>query len=148
MQILYRDGGALIPLIMLPDDLQKRFHYNASVAKAAADARELADFESARALRAEHLQIVAQRTATPKTQVVSNDSAKLADDLLSPPADSSHHTMGEVVDSIHSLKDDGSGENHYSIEDAVAQSSLSAPPANAKHYSMDSLLGSGDPLSQ
>jgi hypothetical protein len=50
--ILHRDGGALIPLIMLPEELQKKFNYDASVAKAAADARQQADFENARALRA------------------------------------------------------------------------------------------------
>jgi hypothetical protein len=144
--ILYRDGGALIPLIMLPDGLQQRFHYNAAVAKAAAEARDMADFENARALREEHLQIVAQRATGPKTQDTSTDLAKSADDPMSPPADSSHHTIADLADSIYSLQN--SGGRHYSIGDSVTTSSLSVPAADPNHHSMDSLLGSGDPLSQ
>src|SRR5277367_2921755 len=56
--ILYRDGGALIPLIELPENLQTRFHYDPAAAKAAADARDQADFENARALRAEYRQMI------------------------------------------------------------------------------------------
>ena len=51
--ILYRDGGALVPLAKLPPDLQKRFNYDPVQAKAAADARAQADAKSAIALRAE-----------------------------------------------------------------------------------------------
>jgi hypothetical protein len=54
--IIYRDGGALIPLKLLPDDLQKRFHYDPSKARAAADERIRNDESNFKALSAERLQ--------------------------------------------------------------------------------------------
>ena len=51
--ILYCNGGALIPLKLLPPDLQKRFHYNPYVAQAAADARAATDLKNTIALHAE-----------------------------------------------------------------------------------------------
>jgi hypothetical protein len=111
--ILYRDGGALIPLIMLPDDLQKKFHYNASLAKAAADAREQAYFENARALRAEYHQIMASKQAILKTQDSSTDLTKTAGNAQATPADPSRHTMGDLVDTSHRLRDDVSYDDHH-----------------------------------
>jgi len=146
--ILYRDGGGLIPLKMLPDNLQKKFHYNAFIAKAAADARAQADFENARALRAEYDQIMARKLAALKTQESSADSTKTANNTQATYADPSHHAMGDLVDTSHRLRDDVSYDNHYPMGYLVAHGSLSASPADANHYSMDSLLGSGDPLSQ
>jgi hypothetical protein len=54
--ILYRDGGALIPLANLPADLQKRFNYDPTKAKLAADARAKTDTQSAAALQIEMAQ--------------------------------------------------------------------------------------------
>jgi len=51
--ILYKDGGALIPLFKLPPSLQKRFNYNPAKAKVAAEARAKADAENAKELQAE-----------------------------------------------------------------------------------------------
>ncbi len=51
--ILYKDGGALVPLHKLPPALQQRFDYDPVKAKIAADARMKADAESARELQAE-----------------------------------------------------------------------------------------------
>ena len=51
--IIYRDGGALVPLFKLPHDLQDRFDYDPVKAKAAAEARSKADAENAKALQAE-----------------------------------------------------------------------------------------------
>jgi hypothetical protein len=51
--ILYRDGGALVPLANLPADLQKRFNYDPAKAKLTADARAKEDAENARALQVE-----------------------------------------------------------------------------------------------
>src|SRR5271155_1967408 len=59
--ILHKDGGALIPLELLPDDLQKRFHYDPAKAKAAADQRMQQEIADARALRAEREQLANQR---------------------------------------------------------------------------------------
>ena len=51
--ILYRDGGALVPIFKLPPALQKRFDYDPVKAKAAAEARAKADAENAKELQAE-----------------------------------------------------------------------------------------------
>jgi hypothetical protein len=51
--IIYKDGGALIPLFKLPPDLQERFNYDPAKAKAAAVARAKADAENAKQLQAE-----------------------------------------------------------------------------------------------
>jgi hypothetical protein len=51
--ILYKDGGALVPLLKLPPPLQQRFKYDPVKAKAAADARSKADAASAKQLQAE-----------------------------------------------------------------------------------------------
>jgi hypothetical protein len=51
--IIYKDGGALIPILKLPPDLQDRFSYNAVKAKAAADARAKADAQNAKDLQKE-----------------------------------------------------------------------------------------------
>jgi len=51
--IIYKDGGALIPLFKLPPALQERFDYDPVKAKAAAEARAKADTENAKELQAE-----------------------------------------------------------------------------------------------
>ena len=51
--IIYKDGGALVPILKLPPDLQQRFSYNPVKAKAAADARAKADAQNAKDLQAE-----------------------------------------------------------------------------------------------
>ena len=54
--IIYKDGGALVPLFKLPPDLQKKFDYDPVKAKVAAEARAKADTENARLLQLEILQ--------------------------------------------------------------------------------------------
>src|SRR5450755_801049 len=54
--ILYRDGGALVPLEKLPAILQQRFNYDPAKAKIAADERVKADAASAQALQIETAQ--------------------------------------------------------------------------------------------
>jgi hypothetical protein len=51
--ILYQDGGALVPLVKLPTNLQQKFDYDPVKAKMAADARSKADAQNAKALQAE-----------------------------------------------------------------------------------------------
>jgi hypothetical protein len=51
--IIYKDGGALIPLFKLPLALQQKFDYDPVKAKAAAEARTKADVENSKALQAE-----------------------------------------------------------------------------------------------
>jgi hypothetical protein len=45
--IIYKDGGALVPLFKLPPALQQRFDYDPVKAKAAAEARTKADADNA-----------------------------------------------------------------------------------------------------
>ena len=69
--ILYRDGGALIPIASLPADLQKRFDYDPAKAKIAADARAKSDAESAKVLKietAKGAKIQAAKTAKEKAE--------------------------------------------------------------------------------
>jgi hypothetical protein len=51
--ILYRNGGALVPLFKLPPALQRKFDYDPVKAKLAAEARANADAENARAMQKE-----------------------------------------------------------------------------------------------
>ena len=51
--IIYKDGGALVPLFKLPPTLQKKFDYDPVKAKVAAEARAKADTENARLLQLE-----------------------------------------------------------------------------------------------
>jgi hypothetical protein len=51
--ILYKDGGALVPLFKLPPPLQQRFKYDPKKAKAAMEARAKADATNAKELQAE-----------------------------------------------------------------------------------------------
>ena len=51
--ILFKDGGALIPLYKLPPVLQQKFSYDPAKAKIAADARAKADADNAIELQKE-----------------------------------------------------------------------------------------------
>jgi hypothetical protein len=51
--IIYKDGGALVPIAKLPVALQQRYSYDPVKAKAAADARAKAESESAKQLQLE-----------------------------------------------------------------------------------------------
>lgn len=51
--VIFKDGGALIPLVKLTPDLQKKFSYDPVKAKAAADARAKAEAANQKQLDAE-----------------------------------------------------------------------------------------------
>ncbi|MEI9999512.1 MAG: hypothetical protein WDO13_10270 [Verrucomicrobiota bacterium] len=51
--IIYKDGGALVPLFKLSPELQKKFDYDPVKAKVAAEARAKEDVQNAKALQAE-----------------------------------------------------------------------------------------------
>jgi len=72
--ILYRDGGALVPLTNLPADLQQRFHYNPEKARAAADQRAKEDAQSAVALQAE----IAQKKSEENESLAAKKAAENA----------------------------------------------------------------------
>jgi len=147
--ILYRDGGALIPLIMLPDDLQKQFHYDAFLAKAATDARDKADLENARALRAERQLILARKLVAMQAQQGSSANSNQTADT--PPAtysDPSRHTKGDLIDQADHLQNNVSDDNHYPKSSLITHGPLYTPPADSNHYSKATLFGSDDPLNQ
>ncbi len=72
--ILYRDGGALIPLANLPPDVQKRFHYDPVGAEAAAQARAQVETQNAAALRAEKEMALKKVSAQAQGQTSSSRS--------------------------------------------------------------------------
>jgi hypothetical protein len=102
--ILYRDGGALVPLAKLPPDLQKRFNYDPAQAKAAAEARAEADAKNAKALQAEKeaadkqkaLALAAAKAkaaqANPAPSKATSPPPTSPFDLNPDPNDPNHHT--------------------------------------------------------
>ncbi len=53
MTILYKDGGALVPLFKLPPTLQQKFDYDPVKAKIAAEKRAQEDADNAKEMQAE-----------------------------------------------------------------------------------------------
>jgi hypothetical protein len=72
--ILYRDGGAALPLASLAPDLQRRFSYNPVKASAAAAVRAQADADNIKALQAEKDKIDAKNLAS--AQAIANEEAR------------------------------------------------------------------------
>jgi hypothetical protein len=70
--ILYKDGGALIPIFKLPPALQQRFDYNPAKAKVAAEARSKADAQNAKDLQAE----IEQAEKLRQAQLIRDAQAK------------------------------------------------------------------------
>jgi hypothetical protein len=83
--ILYRDGGALIPLTKLPPDLQKRFNYNPIRAKAAAETRAQADAKSAQTLQAEIEEAKKLKSIALAAQIAKTAKATPAKDTQADP---------------------------------------------------------------
>ncbi len=70
--ILYKDGGALIPLFKLPPDIQERFDYDPKKAKLAAEARAKEDAQNAKQLQAE----IEEADKMRQDQLVKDQQAK------------------------------------------------------------------------
>jgi hypothetical protein len=70
--ILYRNGGALIPLFKLPPALQRKFDYDPVKAKLAAEARANADQQNARAMQKE----IEQAAALKRQQAIKDAQAR------------------------------------------------------------------------
>lgn len=145
--ILHKDGGALVPLELLPPELQKRFNYDPAKAKVAADERMQEEITDARALRAERDQLaslqkdedeetVPDASATNDSHVPSAAPATSAsthhsvDELFASAStmrrdlsDPTYHTMAHLASSIHSLGPDPSDPNHHSMSE-IADSGL------------------------
>jgi hypothetical protein len=146
--ILFKDGGALVPLTKLPADLQKRFHYDPTLAQAAAQARAKADAANAKALQAEMDRAAQQQQALLTAQNPNTDfatppsvgSVATTGPLDSPP-DVNHHTMDELVDINVKLRWDHSyGDGHYSMGALLSPSEPLTPDADPKHHTMDELF--------
>lgn len=76
--ILFKDGGALVPIFKLPAALQKRFSYDPAKAKLAADVRAKADAENAKALQVEIEQADKLRKEQQIRDAQAADQAKAA----------------------------------------------------------------------
>jgi len=142
--ILHKDGGALIPLEMLPDEIQKRFHYDPEKAKAAADERMQQEIDDARALRAEREQLANLQKAE-TDEAAANASAKEESDAASSTASTSdHHSMDELTDSANSLWRDLTDPDYYTMAHlAMEASELRPDPTDPNHHSMSEIADSG-----
>ena len=133
--ILYRDGGALVPLGCLPADLQKRFHYDPARAEAAEDQRARDELESEMALQAEikklkdlKKEIRSAQKAAAEAERLKDLQAKLAAYSFEPAVlEPQNHNgiMGPPTDS-----------NHYRISDA-----LPGPSADPNHHPLSDIQG-------
>lgn len=140
--ILYKDGGALVPLVNLPPDIQKQFNYDPAKAKAAAEARAKDDEANAKALQAEMdlLSQMNQAGADSQTSDASDSSpasTQGSDDASSPTIASTHHSTDELANPAHSLKSDLTDTTHYSIDDlATAAAALRWTLGDPAHHTM------------
>jgi len=85
--IIFKDGGALVPLAKLPADLQKRFNYDPAKAQAAANARAKAESDNAQVLLAEKKQAAklnADKEA--QTKAAEKEAKAHVNDALNPPS--------------------------------------------------------------
>jgi hypothetical protein len=143
--ILHHDGGALISLSNLPADLQKRFNYDPARAEAAADARAKSDAESARALQAEMEQAAQQRKTEDQGQAAPTPATTQETEKdPAVPADSSHHSIAEVVGSSHSLQRDLTDPSYHTMEHFFYTShTLAADSTDHNHHSISEITESG-----
>jgi len=126
--ITHHDGGALVPLVNLPADLQKRFNYDPAKAKAAADARTQADAKNAVALQAEIDQAQMKRrldliASDPRIHYGSNQPTGPVSTSPTYPETSAENTT------------ETSSSSDPSTEPTIAEGSSGAP-----HHSMDDLV--------
>jgi len=136
--ILDKNGGALIPLELLPDDLQKRFHYDPEKAKAAADARMQQEIADARAMRAERVALANRR------QAEADESARAADCFAgnSPEAgspstaasSSTHYSMDDLVGSTSSLQRDLTDPSYHTMNHLAIEARSLQPDANDPNH--------------
>jgi len=71
VMILDEDGGALVPLAVLPPDLQQRFHYDPAKAKIAAAQRQAESNASAQAVEQEQAAEEAQQRKTNQAKLLA-----------------------------------------------------------------------------
>jgi hypothetical protein len=112
--ILYRDGGALIPLANLPPDLQKRFKYDPAKAKVAAKDRAMTDSQDSKALAAE-----AEQAKTLQAREQAKEKAQAAGDASMPPVAT---TSNDPLDSDQfDLDHHDPDPKHHDVKDADAK---------------------------
>jgi hypothetical protein len=83
--ILDQDGGALVPLMLLPEALQKKFNYDPEKARLAGEARLKADQENQHALHVEMSQadqIKAKKDAESKAAVAAHQAGNAHHDTM------------------------------------------------------------------
>ena len=151
--ILHHDGGARIPLKNLPPEIQKRCNYDPAAAAAAEAARAQADEENRQALQAEMDTVAARKLAMqialhPNPPLPPLPGCTTETPVASTSSDSTHHGMGELVDTKKRLRDDHDDDtDHYSMG-ALKRSahSLLSGSDNSNHYSQGDLFHSGSNL--
>jgi hypothetical protein len=112
--ILYRDGGALIPMANLPPDLQKRFKYDPAKAKVAARERAMTDSQDAKALAAEM-----EQAKTLKAVEQAKEKAQAAADASKPPVATASN---DPLDSVQfELDHHDPDPKHHDVKDADAK---------------------------
>jgi len=104
--ILYRDGGALVPLAQLPPDLQKRFNYDPDQARKAAAARAQSDAKSAAALQAEVI-LAKKLKADEKAAEKANAAKPKPVQVAATGTDPTHHAEADL------MHDDRNDPNHH-----------------------------------
>lgn len=121
--ILYREGGALVPLATLSPALQEKFHYDPDKARAATFARALADMQNPSALEAERIQaakLKAAQAAKYKAAKKAVDDEKAAAAAAEPKDDPLHTASFDVG------KTDDT-RPHYKTPDAFATNDPNMP---------------------
>ncbi|HEX4141699.1 MAG TPA: hypothetical protein VHY09_15225 [Candidatus Methylacidiphilales bacterium] len=121
--ILYRDGGALVPLATLPPALQEKFRYDPDKARAAANARAKADRDNPAALEAERIEaakLKAAQDAKYKAQKKAVEDEKAAAAAAEPKDDPLHVSDFDVGKSDDSRP-------HYRAPDAFATNDPNMP---------------------
>jgi len=148
--ILHQDGGALVPLANLTPDLQKKFNYDPATAKAAAEDRARENAANGVALQAEMDEASRMRQPgyeSPDADTTEADSSPVHEEAAQSSApvysDPNHHSMDELVSSLHSMKSDAADATHHSVDEmATLLHSMKSDPTDATHHSVDEMASS------
>ena len=158
--ILHHDGGASIPLANLPADLQQKFHYDPTKAKAAAKARAREDVENRKRLQAEMNEASDMNQAGPEptsdvptgplpaepSKSNASDSTDLFKPALAPdPSDPSHHTMDDLTSSLTLRRDlwDPAYHTAAHLTYVIRSSGLGPDPGDPNHHTISEITAGG-----
>jgi len=136
--IIYQDGGALLPLVKLPPNLQKRFNYDPVKAKAAAEARAQSEAQNTVALQSEMTKTRDQRkndliAMDPRTQRLAATNAALPSYRGSPSykATTTFDPMGQPTTTTDGSQFTPNTETLSSSEDKMSDPVAEPDPSDA-----------------